>query len=150
MKGENGFIGIEVKYSEDLKDEPSSHKARYEELATASNLFIEGSFKALTRNPVQQIWRDHLLAIAILQHENNAYSEGMFMYLYPGENQECVMAIQKYQQQFKTFCTEAGDHDREHTGFYPICLKAFMLKLRDLNKEQWTSELLKRYFDHAE
>ena len=60
--GSKGFIGIEVKYHENLSGKSASHKERYEQIASQMNCFKETSLERLKRQPLQQIWRDHLLA----------------------------------------------------------------------------------------
>ena len=62
--GSRRFLGIEVKYHEDLSDKPASHKSRYDEVAEAMGCFRE-DIGPLKEKPLQQIWRDHLLAGAL-------------------------------------------------------------------------------------
>lgn len=141
-----GFIGIEVKYAESLKNLPSSHKERYEELTRNSELFKEDSISFLKESPIQQIWRDHLLSISHLHHYNKKYDEGFFVYLFPSKNKECENAVSKYIRQFKSFEDVTKKHDEFITGFYPRYLEDFMLKLREICSEDWSSNLLLRYF----
>lgn len=141
-----GFIGIEVKYAESLKNLPSSHKERYEELTRNSELFKEDSISFLKESPIQQIWRDHLLSISHLHHYNKKYDEGFFVYLFPNKNKDCENAVSKYIKQFKSFNDVSGKHDEFITGFYPRCLEDFMKKLIEINPAEWTNDLILRYF----
>jgi hypothetical protein len=85
-----GFIGIEVKYAEMPISESkvkekieaaeriyNKHKTEYHRVAEASGLFSATRFSELGKLPLQQIWRDHLLALSLLQNGN--YEEG-FLY----------------------------------------------------------------------
>ncbi len=140
-----GFIGIEVKYSENLKDAPSKHKPRYEELTLKSKLFKEGSIDILKHRPVQQIWRDHLLSIAHLTHANEGFDEGFFIYLFPKKNEECQLAVNKYVSLFKSFDAESRKYNEILTGFYIRYLDDFMLNLNQMVGKEWTRELIERY-----
>ena len=66
--GQSGFIGIEVKYSETMwEPAPPELNARYETLAPASGLFKDPMSVILRLNPLQQLFRQHLLAYAALE-----------------------------------------------------------------------------------
>lgn len=138
INGQDGFIGIEVKYAENLKDQPSTHKSRYEELSKSSRIFKNNSFETLKGKPIQQIWRDHLLSIAHLKHKNKKYHEGFFVYLYPEKNTECEEAVKKYREQLITT-------DEEKTGFYILHLEKFVDIIIDTNPLDWVLKFKQRY-----
>lgn len=140
-----GFIGIEVKYSENLKDNPSSHKTRYDELSVESGLFKPGSLDILRRRPIQQIWRDHLLSIAHLKLKKEGFDEGFFIYLFPKKNIECQLAVNYYTMQFNSYDPITETYNEKVTGFYIRYLEDFILKLRQIVQENWTKELINRY-----
>jgi hypothetical protein len=145
INGNKGFIGIEVKYAENLKDKPSKHKARYEELTDDSKLFKNGSKDLLKLRPIQQICRDHLLSIAHLNHKKENFDDGFFVYLFPKRNEECQEAVDKYIMQFESYDPVLKKHNERLTGFYIRYVDDFVAKLRQLNKEDWTKELIDRY-----
>jgi hypothetical protein len=145
VSNRHGFTGIEVKYSENLKDAPSKHKPRYEELTMKSKLFKEESIDILKHRPVQQIWRDHLLSISHLTHENEGFAEGFFIYLFPKKNKECQLAVNKYVSLFETYDAESKKYNERQTGFYILYLDDFMLNLNQMVGKEWTRELIKRY-----
>jgi hypothetical protein len=60
--GRNGFVAYELKYSESMREPTPELKPRYDELSDASGLFTEPAVAALRTNPIQQLWREHLLA----------------------------------------------------------------------------------------
>ncbi len=140
-----GFVGIEVKYSENLKDKPSPPKARYHELTIESGLFKSESLENLQQRPIQQIWRDHLLSIAHLRHKKEKFDEGFFIFLFPKKNVECQLAVNYYTMQFNSYDPFLKTYDERATGFYIRYLDDFIMKLRQQVQANWTKELIDRY-----
>lgn len=93
-KDKRGFIGIEVKYHENLGGKASTHKARYDEIAETMDCFKADCLPRFRKQPLQQIWRDHLLAGSILQVDN--FDDGFFVFLYPQDNTRCANAVKDY------------------------------------------------------
>jgi hypothetical protein len=91
----SAFLGIEVKYHENLKNKPAVIKDRHREISGALGCFSDGSGALLEKQPLQQIWRDHLLAGSMLGRGD--YSSGAFVFLYPEGNRDCHSAITNYQ-----------------------------------------------------
>ena len=92
--GGRGFVGVEVKYSEDLRGRPGKHRARYDEIAGMMACFGPDTQDALTSPPLQQIWRDHLLAG--ITRSVDCYDDALFVMLYPKDNEDCREAIAAY------------------------------------------------------
>lgn len=84
--GARGFLGIEVKYAENLNEAPARHRARYEELAEAMGCFVPERLPELRKRPLEQFWRNHLLAGSLVHDETFGFSEGRFVLLYPNRN----------------------------------------------------------------
>ncbi len=93
--GKRGFIGIEVKYHEGLGDQPAPHRARYDEIAAAMKAFRDDGEKRKDK-PLQQIWRDHLLAGSLLLDDRSGFDDGVFVFLYPKDNDRCANAVAAY------------------------------------------------------
>lgn len=135
-----GFIGIEVKYTESLKEETKekavkNFRKRYIDLSDSSNKFKLGSLELLKQPPLSQIWRDHLLSIATLKD----YDEGFFVFLFPSQNTQCQQGVDFYKTQL------AFDNEVQ-TGFYPRHLDDFVNALAEISDADWIKELRKRYF----
>lgn len=94
--GRSGFVGIEVKYHEALTDDPSPHRDRYDELAKACGWWDATKLEGLRAKPLQQMWRDHLLAASLVV--NGAYEEGAFVFLAPRDNTPCVKAVAAFRE----------------------------------------------------
>ncbi|GEO82610.1 hypothetical protein ROR02_27410 [Pararhodospirillum oryzae] len=61
-----GFVAVEVKYTESFEDTGSGTGPRHDELSEASGLYGDHHADALRKPPLQQLWREHLLAYATL------------------------------------------------------------------------------------
>ncbi len=104
--GRRGFLGIEVKYHEALREAASPHRSRYAEIAASMGEHRPEMLESLKQRPIQQIWRDHLLAGALRLDPTQGYDEGHFGLLYPAENPRCAAAVAAYRQ------TLYGDEDQ--------------------------------------
>jgi hypothetical protein len=60
--GRHGFVAFEIKYSESMREPIPELRPRYDELSQASGLYVNPAAAALRGNPLQQFWREHLLA----------------------------------------------------------------------------------------
>lgn len=130
--GGDGFLGIEVKYHEDLKGKPSSHKARYDEVAENMGCFRTDNRDRLRAMPLQQIWRDHLLAGAL--RSVDGYDDGMFVFLRPRGNAACAEAVKAYQ----VCLTDDG-------SFAEWILEDVVEALRKHTDAEWVDQFHDRY-----
>lgn len=131
----SGFLGIEVKYAEDLNDKPSTHKSIYESISQKSKIFNLAKLEDLKKKPIQQIWRDHLLALSLFI-TNQDYAIGDFVYLYPSGNINCLKGIEKYKL---TFSKVKEKH------FKPLTIEELIKKLKKYSRENWINEFEYRY-----
>lgn len=91
------FLGVEVKYHENLRGSPASDKnGRYAELAKETRVFDESTFRVLSTLPLQQIWLDHLLALRMLAAREDGWDAGTFVLLHPVGNTRCTSAASDY------------------------------------------------------
>jgi hypothetical protein len=102
--GKKGFVAIEVKYSESMREPVAKLRPRYDELSQTSELFIDPADPALRANPLQQFWREHLLAQAML--DAGHYDEGFFVVIAPKLNYH----VQKAADAYRTHLREAGSN----------------------------------------
>jgi hypothetical protein len=93
-RGGRAFVGVEVKYHEDLAGPAASHRSRYDEVASMMGCFRLDARPALQRAPLQQLWRDHLLAGAV--RAADGFEDAQFVVLYPRDNEACRRAVQAY------------------------------------------------------
>ena len=83
--GKHGLVGVETKYSESGQEPaPPELNPRYAELSRASGLFKAPDHAALRVNPLQQLFREHLLAQAAVLRGD--YAEAYFVLVAPRHN----------------------------------------------------------------
>ncbi|MEY9135023.1 hypothetical protein ACVMII_003927 [Bradyrhizobium diazoefficiens] len=93
---ENGFIAIELKFSETLQEPAPTLRPRHDELSRLSGLYKDPDHPALRSNPLQQFWRQHLLAHAMIL--NGLATRGRFIVVAPKYNFNVQDAIAEYRQ----------------------------------------------------
>jgi hypothetical protein len=130
--GKKGFLGIEVKYHEDMNDALAPHRERYDHVAQDMGCFHPSRLADLRMKPINQLWRDHMLAGSMLLADG--WKEGMFVVLYPAENAPASAAIQKYQA-----CLA------DSSTFGSWTLEAFISALEAEGAGGWVAELRDRY-----
>ncbi|MBV6405326.1 MAG: hypothetical protein GFGODING_02093 [Flavobacteriales bacterium] len=144
--GRNGFLGIEVKYAESLREEQpkksaeivEKHGARYTELTEAHGVFKPNVIATLRHPPLSQIWRDHLLSIALLNHPERKFNEGVFVFLFPSLNKQCQEGVNEYSRYLTS-------NDDKISGFCPRHLEDFIHTVADHYHADWSAELRSRY-----
>ena len=98
-KGRRGFLGIEVKYhenlTEDTKNSYPKHSDRYDKIAKEMDCFHKKGLQELRQaGRLQQMWRDHLLVGA--HRKEDKFDEACFVFLYPEVNTACSSAVEEY------------------------------------------------------
>jgi hypothetical protein len=107
-RGESAFIAIELKLSESMQEPPATMRPRYDELSRLSGLYKDPEHPALRLNPLQSLWREHMLSQAMLL--NGLYSSGRFIVVAPRYNRQVQDAIALYRQHLALAPT-AADFD---------------------------------------
>jgi len=133
-EGARGFVGIEVKYHEGLGDPPADHRGRYDEIADDRGWFKTEKRAALKGKPLQQIWRDHLLAGSLLMDREAGFDDGCFVFLYPKDNVRCAEAVEQYRG-----CLTSEE------SFAAWTLEEVVGALKDAGAGKWVHVLADRY-----
>lgn len=133
-QGGRGFIGIEVKYHENLQGKAAQLRPRYEQVAKAMNCFKENRLAQLKAQPLQQIWRDHLLA-GSLRHADG-FDDGFFAFLYPKDNQHCANAVRGYRD-----CLSNSDTFTDWT------LEHVSMTIKRHTQSKWIDSFIDRYLN---
>lgn len=97
--GSNGIIGIETKYHEHaVREAPPSGPAleRLVQVAERSGAFRPGATDEIIGSELQQLWRDHLLVLAMLQHPSRSWMWGRYALVYPEGNVSFARAAERY------------------------------------------------------
>ena len=139
--GALGFIGIELKYSEACQDPaPMPATARYDELAEASRLYNEPRHALLRVNPLQQLYREHLLAYSALA--SGRYAEAHFLLVAPSLN----YAVENAAQLYSRFLAA----NASAVPFKAIELERFISAYAAAGEEDHAGALHERYCDWAQ
>lgn len=129
--GGQGFIGIEIKYHENLLGQAGKENPRYDEVADLMGCFVEDR-SSLKCAPLEQIWRDHLLAgITRIQ---DRYDEGLFVTLYPKDNSHVSRALEQYRRQLTS-----------DNSIHTWTLEAFIAAIRHRTRARWVDVFEDRY-----
>jgi hypothetical protein len=96
--------------------------------------FVAERIGGLRRKPVEQLWRDHMLAGAMLLDASAGWETGLYAFLYPADNLACHRAVQVY-----------GDHLCDASSFDAITLEALLAALAAESDAEWIGEVRDRY-----
>jgi len=130
--GQPGFLGIEVKYHENLCDALAAHRARYDEIAQGMGCFHAAGLAAVRGKPINQLWRDHMLAGSMLLADG--WKHATFVVLYPADNSHAAAAVEKYRA-----CLA------DPSTFDAWTLESLVAALEVECPDRWTAELRARY-----
>jgi hypothetical protein len=83
----------------DMREPMPELKPRHSELSEASGLFTDPAAAALRTSPLQQVWREHLLAQSMI--DNGLYDEGYLVVIAPALNYHVQDAAEAYQAQLR-------------------------------------------------
>jgi hypothetical protein len=132
--GGRGFVGIAVKYHEALDDHPAKHRSRYDEVTGAMGCFKPVRRSDLDRAPVEQIWRDHLLAGSMLLDAAARWEMGLCVFVHPGDNAQCSAAVQLYRS-----------HLSDTRTFDTVTLETVVCAIEGETDAAWIRDLRDRY-----
>ena len=88
----------------------------------------------MRRKPLQQIWRDHLLAGSLLHDGDAGFDDGFFVFLYPNDNYRCAQAVESYRA--------CMSDDRSFTAW---TLEAVVAAVRTAGAAPWIDVFEDRY-----
>jgi len=133
--GRKTFIAIEVKYSEGMTEPEPRLRPRYDELSRVSGLYAEPDSDALRRNPLQQFWRQHMLAQAMV--DCGLYDSGVFMLIAPRQNRDVQRAARRYES-----CLATAD---DKVSFVTVELESAIEAVRAAGAADHAEALHERY-----
>jgi hypothetical protein len=136
--GQRRFLGIEVKYFENMKEKSAPFRQRYIEVAQAMGCFSEERLGELRAPPLEQLWRDHLLVGSLAVHPRSRFNGGAFVVLYPEGNLAVAQAVKRYR-----------DCLRDDRTFSVWTLERFLAVVRS-NGGQWATAVEERYLGSIE
>ncbi len=129
-----GFVAIEVKYAESLGGAPARHRPRYDQVADDMGVFLPETRPRLRQQPLEQFWRDHLLAGSLVLHAASGFHEGSFAVVYPEGNTVVGEAVEAY-----------GACLRDASAFKVWTLERVLDAVRTLGAGAWATTVRERY-----
>jgi len=141
-KGDSVGIGIEVKYTERGYRIGESEAGRVRDSESTywittrkSGLFVGDGCSQLAEDDLRQIWRNHLLGLAMVKHNDIARFTSVT--LYPSGNEHFTHALAKYQGHLK---------ETARSSVRGCTFEQFIDCLRgDHEIETWKQFLIERY-----
>ncbi len=134
--GKHGFVAIEVKYAESLNAKPARHRKRYDDVAEAMRVFEPSKLADLREAPLEQFWRDHLLAGSMVLDGRAGYERGTFAIVYPSANVPVAAAVASYET-----CLRHAD------DFKAITLETLLATIERHGSGDWLHRVAHRYLD---
>lgn len=96
--GRRGFVAIEVKYSESMREpireRTAEEMAHYDALSVRTGLYVDAAASKLRTNPLRQLWREHMLGQSMI--DNRLYDEGYLVLVSPELNCQTQQAADLY------------------------------------------------------
>ena len=135
----HGFLAIEIKLTETMAEAPARLRPRYDELSRTSGLFKDPDHPDLRAAPLQQLWRQHMLAAAMVQ--NGLYTAGRFMVVAPALNTRVWDAVAQFNSHLIT--------DDPVVTFDAVTLECVIMAIRKAGAKETASLLYERYCDFA-
>lgn len=136
--GARGFVAIETKYSETLGEGNRPLNPRYAELSLVAALHHDPSANELTSRRLEQFYRQHLLAQAMLMRGD--FSEGRFLVVAPALNSPLQAGISLY-------ASKLVPPSDAQVSFSSISLEEMINLLSQCGQRGYAKMLFERYVD---
>jgi hypothetical protein len=137
--GQTGFVAVEVKYTEAGHEPGPDIRPRYDEIASASGLFLEPASRMLRTNPLQQLFREHCLAQAMVTRGD--YDEGRLLVIAPKLNHLMTNTVRAYQGQLRPVASA------DQVLFQAVTLETVIEAIGVAGEEAYAHALYRRYCD---
>jgi hypothetical protein len=134
----HGVVAMESKYTEGLYDSAPCQPGRYDDLAEASGLFKEPYHAALRVNPLQQLFREHLLAQAAVMRGD--WPSAVFVSVAPAANAR----VQRQAELYRAFLNHPVEGQ---VPFAHLTLDTFIDAIGAAGAPAAAAALFERYID---
>ena len=89
-------MGIETKLTEPFSQQHYDRPSYRRWMKGENSPWLPEATSKVDAVEHNQLWRDHLLAVALLNHPRSPYSHGALMLLRHGEDTKCARVVQRY------------------------------------------------------
>ncbi|HWA17716.1 MAG TPA: hypothetical protein VG757_01855 [Devosia sp.] len=139
--GERTFVGIEQKYSEDLRESaPRIVNDRYRDVAKSSQIFIDPYEPALREGRHRQTFREHMLTQILI--EQGIADQGRFVVIAPLANHD----VQRASDDYSGHLVELR---RGQVGFHYLPMERVLEAYAACREEGYAQSLYRRYLDFS-
>ena len=140
-----GFLAVETKYTEAPSSKPYINPV-YRRLAELPDSpWLPETWSQLVNPQVNQLWRDHLLAEALLRHPKSKYARGAFLLIHHPGDQEIAQSIAAYRALLKS--PESGTLFREAP--LDVVVSSWQGQLENQSQRHWLADFTRRYLDFS-
>lgn len=136
--GTRGFVAVETKYSEDLGAPSRPLSPRYGELSALAALHHNHHAEELSNGRLQQFYRQHLLAQALLMQDD--FSEGRLLVIAPALNAPVQRGIRLY-------ASKLVPPSDAQVSFSAISLEEILSLFGECGERGYAKMLFERYLD---
>lgn len=109
-----GFVGIETKLTEPFSAGTYDKPAYRRWMELPDSPWLKSASERVAKVEHNQLWRDHLLAVAMLRHPGSAYSAGRVLLVRHSGDDECAVVAEGYRKllrpDVRSFSDIALDH----------------------------------------
>lgn len=141
MDGSLAFLGIETKLVEPFSQKHYDRPEYRRWVVRPDSPWPEGSWSQLDSVPHNQLWRDHLLAVALHNHSESKYTDGQLMLIAPRDDEACWSAAREYQRLLRT----------NDTSFLDLTLDSFVdliaAGIESPDEVTWLADFRRRYIN---
>ena len=97
-----GFIGIETKLTEPFSPKKQESEEYLKWTKLPDSPWSENSWPKLPEIRINQLWRDHLMAIAMLKHKSTKYANSYLMSVRHSQDHHCSETVEIYRGLLKS------------------------------------------------
>ncbi len=141
--GNKGFVGIETKLTEPFSQEHYDKPAYRRWMEGSYSPWSKDAWHLVDNVSYNQLWRGHLLAVAMRHHSKSPYASGFFMLVRHPKDKQCDETVKAYKKLLKP---------KDNTFLdYPLneLVDGMKRALQGTSHESWIAKFRKRYIDFS-
>ncbi|MFH1375197.1 MAG: hypothetical protein ABIH35_00835 [Patescibacteria group bacterium] len=132
-----GFIGIETKLTEPFSQVHYDSDIYRKWTERPDSPWPPNAWEKLSEIGHNQLWRDHLLAVAMTFHEHSPYACGFFMLVRHPEDKNCTKVTKEYKKLLKS----------KDESFLDYPLDELIGVMESISQKDWLTEFKRRYLE---
>lgn len=101
VNSKKGLIGIEVKFTEPFSQQHYDSEYYRRWSGSVDSPWIDGTCEQLSNINYNQLWRDHLLVVSMINQPNSEFQEGKLVLIRHPDDSDCERCIEQYKKHLK-------------------------------------------------